>query len=61
MQNRTFILGLIFLFFGVLGLEEHIIELKNHTWDFSAWNVLSFIGDCMLLYLGFVRIESTTE
>jgi hypothetical protein len=61
MQNRTFILGLIFLFFGVFGLEEHIVALKNQTWVFSAWNVLSFIGDCMLLYLGFVRIESTTE
>jgi len=61
MKNRTFILGLIFLAFGFLGMYEHVHKLRSHTWELSAWNVLSFIGDSILLYLGTVRIESTTE
>ena len=61
MKNRTFILGLIFLIFGAIGLADHLQALRSQTWVFDAWNILSFLSDCGLLYLAFIKIDSTTK
>lgn len=60
-ETRTFILGLIFLFIGAIGLIQHIINLINHTFIFDTLNYLFIISSIGLSIMGWIKIKQTTN